>query len=364
MMYMRSQTKVAYLAVWVGLGLMAGCGPASTPGGAGGTGTADGGSSKSASGPVLAFVTNSNADWWNAVETGMQDGGKEFGCQVRMRRNDSTVDGQINKLRECLTIPGIKGVAVSVLEAESSGIRNAMKELQDSGIIVITIDSDVAASASGCRQAYIGTNNVKAGEVAGRAAALVRPEGGSVDVFVGTAAAANARERSEGFFLGAGPKFTKATTWEDGNDFAKNQSNVESALTKNPNLGVVLGLWSYNAPIIAEVVASSAGAREKLSVITFDLAEAAVAHLEKGQIDVSVCQNPYEMGFQGVKLLKALIEKDEKTIAEVLPDGKSRDTGVRVIVPTDESPAKKLDADVITIEEMKKWLESKGLKSS
>ena len=44
------------------------------------------------------------------------------------------------------------------------------------------------------------------------------------------------------------------------------------------------------------------------------------------------------MGYQGVKLLKALLQKDEKVINEVLPDGKSRDTGVRIIVPKSGSP--------------------------
>jgi ribose transport system substrate-binding protein len=312
----------------------------------------------------FVFITNSNADWWNAVEKGMQDGGKEFGCQVELRRNDSTVQGQINKLREALSLPGVKGVAVSVLEADAPGIIDAMRELQKSGKIVIAIDSDVAADAADARAAYIGTNNTKAGEVAGKAAALLRPEGGEVAVFVGTAAAANARERSEGFFAGAGPAFKKSAVWEDGNDFAKNQQNVQNAITKNPNLGLFLGLWSYNAPIIAEEVANSPGLREKVTVVTFDLAEAAVSQLEQNRIDASICQNPYEMGFQGVKLLKALVEKDEKTVAEVLPDGKTRDTGVRVIIPKADSPVKALGENVLTIDEMKSWLASKGLKSS
>jgi ribose transport system substrate-binding protein len=68
------------------------------------------------------------------------------------------------------------------------------------------------------------------------------------------------------------------------------------------------------------------------------------------------------MGYQGVRLLKALIEKDETTVREVLPDGKTRDTGVRVIVPSAESPIK--GDNVITIDEMKQWLASKGLRSS
>ena len=65
--------------------------------------------------------------------------------------------------------------------------------------------------------------------------------------------------------------------------------------------------------------------RKKVTVVTFDLDEQAVEHIEKGRIDATVCQNPYEMGYQGVRLLKALVEKDEKTISEMLPNGSTVD---------------------------------------
>ena len=52
-----------------------------------------------------------------------------------------------------------------MMEADSPGIADKMRELQKSGKIVITIDSDGQKDA---RRAYIGTNNRKAGEVAGK----------------------------------------------------------------------------------------------------------------------------------------------------------------------------------------------------
>lgn len=357
-----------FLGLFLTIGLVAGCGGGPTTGtGEMGTG---GGAGPSDSGVKpggrhhFLFVSNTTADWWLAVEKGMKDGGQDADCQVEMRFNDGTVQGQVNKLREALSLPGIEGVAVSVLEDDAPGIIDAMRELKKAGKYVIAIDSDVASQFADARLAYIGTDNLKAGQTLGKAAAIVRPEGGDVAVFVGTAASANARARSDGFFEGAGSAFKKTDTWEDFNDFAKNQQNAQNALTRDPDLGVLLGLWAYNAPILAETVASSPSAREKVSVVTFDLAEAAIPHLESGRIKVTVAQNPFEMGYQGVRLLKALADKDESTIAEILPDGKSRETGVRVIVPNADSPIKALGENVITIEEMKKWLLSKGLKSS
>ncbi len=343
----------------VALFWMAGCGgTASAP-------PATGGSAASAR-PRFLFVTNTTADWWLAAETGVKEGAKAFGCDAELRQNDGTVQGQINKLREALSLPGIKGVAVSALEANAPGIIDAMRELQNAGIVVITIDADVAPEHASARRGYIGTNNLKAGETLGKAAALLRPAGGNVAVFVGTSGSANAIARSDGFFQGAGSSFKKIQTYEDFNDFAKNQQNVQTALTKEPTPDVLLGLWAYNAPILAEEAAKSAQ-KNALSVVTFDLAEASVPHLESGRIAVAVVQNPHEIGYLGVQLLKALVENDAKTVAEILPNGDTHNTGVRVVVPpgtaaiTSESLG---GVEVLSIDAMKSWLASKGLKSS
>lgn len=329
-----------------------------------GTGPQSGGSAAGASDKKLRFifVTNSNADWWNAMEKGMQDAAAELGVAAEMRRNEGQSQGQIRLLEDALSLEDVSGVAVSVFEAESPGIADALRKLKEAGKVVITVDSDIAANNADARSAYIGTFNVKAGESAGKAAAALRPDGGKTAVFVGTAAAANARERRDGFFAGAGPKFTQVEIFEDQTDKNKAQVNVQTALSKYPDLGVLVGLWSYNAPRIAEEVSRTAEIRKKVSVVTFDLDELAVGHIEKKNIDATVCQNPYDMGFMGIKLLKALVTKDDKTVAEVLPDGKVRDTGVRIVVPDKSSPVK--GDNVLTIEEMKAWLASKGLKST
>jgi ribose transport system substrate-binding protein len=312
-------------------------------------------------GPRLLFISNSNADWWNAVEKGMKDGGQKFGAEVELRRNEGQPEGQIRLLEDALSLPDVKGVAVSVLEAESPGIADKMRELQKAGKIVIAIDSDGQSDA---RRAYIGTNNRKAGEVAGQAAAALRPQGGDVAVFVGVASAANAIERREGFFTGAGARFKQVEVFEDGGDKSgRAQSNVQTAMGKYPDLGVFLGLWSYNAPRIAEEVSKVPEVRKKATIVTFDLDQLTVSMIEQNGIDATVCQNPYEMGYLGVRLLKALVEKDEKTIGEMLPGGADAiDTGVRVIVPSKDSPVK--GDNVIDIQEMKRWLDTKGLESS
>ena len=54
--------------------------------------------------------------------------------------------------------------------------------------------------------------------------------------------------------------------------------------------------------------------------------------------------------------------EDQATVKQCCPTVRPRDTGVPVIVPDAKSPVK--GDNVITIPGMKKWLASKGLKSS
>ncbi len=342
-----------------------GCGGGSPDGSPGVDGGSRAGTSSSsgATGPRLMVVTNGNSDWWTAVEKGMNDAAREFGAHAEMRRNtQGEPAGQIRLLEDILSLPDVRGVAVSVLEADSPGIADKMRDLQKTGKVVIAIDSDGEKDA---RRAYIGTINRKAGEVAGRAAKALRPQGGRTVAFVGTASAANAKERREGFFVGAGATFQKdrGEVFEDGTDFSRAQSNVQTAISKYPDVGVFLGLWSYNAHFIAEELAKFPELRKKTTIVTFDLDELAGEDLARGAIDVTVCQNPYQMGYLGVRLLKAYVEKDQKTIDEMLPAGiDTIDTGVRVIVPSKDSPVQ--GDNVLDINEMKLWLATKGLKSS
>jgi ribose transport system substrate-binding protein len=343
----------------------AGCGGGSSndsasPSGSPGTGSSSG------SGPRLVFITNGNADWWNAVEKGMNDAAAEFGARVEMRRNEGDTAGQVRLLEDVLSLPDVKGVAISVIEKDSPGIADKMKLLAKDGKVVIAIDSDGLPDT---RRAYIGTNNREAGEVAGRAARVLRPQGGKVVAFVGTSSAANALERREGFFAGAGDAFRLDSqhdaleVFEDGVDKSKAQTNVQTAISKHPDASVFLGIWSYNAHYIAEELGKFPERRKTSTVVTFDLEELAVQDVADGRIDATVCQNPYEMGYRGVRLLKAFIDDDKKVLGEMLPNGTDTiDTGVRIVVPKRDSPVK--GDNVIDIDAMKSWLASKGLSST
>src|SRR5438477_9736407 len=118
----------------------------------------------------------------------------------------------------------------------------------------------------------------------------------------------------------------------DNNDRTRAQENVRNAMTNHPGLNVLVGIWSYNAPAIVDVVKEKNN-RQRFTIVAFDAEPAAIKQMGEGLLDAMVVQNPYQMGYQGVRLMKALVTNDQSTIHEMLPklgqaDGDIYDTGL------------------------------------
>ena len=270
------------------------------------------------------------------------------------------------------------GIAISVIQADNQSIVEEMKKLQAKGVKVITVDGDVnRGTFRDARPFYIGTDNVVGGRVLGTATrALLEArglkEGGYVQ-FAGFTDNDNARSRMNGVKEAIGAAFTERDRMADEMDLPRARDNVRNATQNHKDLAALVGIWAYNAPAIADVLAAS-GTREKYVVATFDAADLAIGHMGKGNIDCMVVQNPFEMGVQTVRLLKALVEEDAAVVKEMYPragaaDGDIYTTGLRVVVPDGSSPVKRelFDPEVVeflTLPEFKAWLAKYNLTSS
>lgn len=361
-------TRIAILGTMLALAA-AGCSPSA------GTST----------GKRIILLTNGADPFWDAMRVGMQDAEKEFnlsaaGLRTIMDVNNGTPKGQVDRLRQYANQSDIAAVAVSVTDSKNQAIARAMEECQKSGIKVITIDSDVDRNTSRtARFAYLGTDNVLGGQELGKAAAGIKPEGGKYATFVGLKGAANAIERIDGFAQGAGPKFMRAENLGDNMDLSVAQKNVKDALDRNPDLSILVGIWAYNAHAIVEVV-KQRGVRDKMTIVVFDAAPKATGHLSEGNIDAMIVQNPYDMGYRGTRLMKALVEEDHAAIHDLLPaydpqkkaftepEGDLLVTGLRVVHPDAGSPLNKdmfaPTTEFLSLTDFKKWLAEHNLTGS
>jgi ribose transport system substrate-binding protein len=347
-------------------------------GGAGGEGAskAGGGQEKR-----ILILTNGESPFWDACRQGLETAEKDFalkqaGLRAVFEVNNGTEEGQLERLRQYASQSDIAAIAVSVVKEDNAAIADQLRMLRKSGMPILTVDSDVnRAKFRDARVAYVGTDNVQAGRELGRCMQLLRPGGGEYVTFVGYTTAQNAKERVQGVKEGAGPKFVAKDNMGDELDRTRAKENVRNALINHPRLNTLVGIWSYNAPAIIGVVEEEKR-RADVTLVAFDAEPIPIKKMGEGMIDAMVVQNPYEMGYNSIRLMKALVHDDQKTIKEMLPrlgqpDGDLFDTGIKVVVPNSSTPLKpemfdnkEKNIKCYSLDQFQEWLKKYNLTSS
>jgi ribose transport system substrate-binding protein len=300
----------------------------------GGSGTSTAGGAKSTPTPTkqvhkapdgatlkLAFVTNNASDFWKIAAAGVRKYEDEGKVKVDVRMPPTGTVAEQNGILEDLATQGYHGIAVSVI-APDDQVQEVNRAAAKTN--VITHDSDAAKSN---RLVYIGTNNFEAGRTLGKEVVRMLPSGGKIAVFVGTFAADNAAQRLKGIEEELkGKNITIVAKKEDNKDPAKAQDNPNDVIVAYPDVNLLVGLWSYNGPAIASAIESS-GKKGKVKAAVFDEEDGTLDGIEKGVIEVTVVQKPFQFGYLSSKMLHELATKGEAA----LPKNDLVDTGVEVI---------------------------------
>ena len=143
-------------------------------------------------------------------------------------------------------------------------------------------------------------------------------------IFVGKLDARNAQERYQGIkevLEGSNVQIIDVRT--DDTDRVRAKSNASDTLVKYPDVAALVGLWSYNGPGILNAV-KDAGKVGQVKIVCFDEEDETLAGVKAGAIYATVVQQPYEFGYQSVKLMAKILGGDKS----VIPASK------QILVPT------------------------------
>jgi ribose transport system substrate-binding protein len=269
----------------------------------------------------VAFISNNPFEFWTIARRGTEKAAKEFDVEVDFMMPARGTAAEQRQIIEDLVAKGIKGIAIS--PNDSANQADFLDEIAEQ-VPVIAVDSDLPPGSK--RLAYIGTNNYEAGKSAGKLVKEALPDGGEFVIYVGKMDVQNAIERRQGVMDelagtkdAKGPelgKYTLLDTMTDDAEQARCKDNVEDTLVKYPDIDGLVGLWAYNPPAILAAVkeADKAG---KVAIIGFDEDEATLGGVKDGHIHGTIVQQPFEFGYQSVRLLAALAKGDKS----VLPEG-------------------------------------------
>ena len=256
----------------------------------------------------LAFVTNNPSDFWTIARKGTEKAAAELpNVEVEFKINEGTAADQ-QRLVDDLVAKGTDGIAISPVNPEN---QTPMLNRIAAQALVVTQDSDAPTSNRAC---YIGTDNVAAGEQAGKLVKEALPQGGNIMVFVGMLDAQNAKERLQGLkkvLDGSNVKIIDVRT--DNTDRVRAKANPADALVRYQDLVGMVGLWSYNGPAILSAV-KEANKLGKVKIIAFDEEDETLAGIKDGSIYATVVQQPFEFGYQSMKLMAAVLSGDKSGI--------------------------------------------------
>ena len=278
----------------------------------------------------LAYVTNGIDPFWTIAAAGVKAAANDLGVNAEVLMPPKGAKDQKTMIENALA-RGIDGLAISPIDA-----KNQVKLINDAGKVtnVITQDSDAPDSNRLC---FIGMDNYKAGRDAGTLIKEVIPDGGKVMIFVGRLEQLNAQQRRQGIIdelidapmqdgnnltvsppaeLIEGDKYTIVGTLTDNFDYAKAKANAEDTMASHPDLACMVGLFAYNIPNCLQAV-EGAGKLNQIKLVSFDEADDTLAGIAAGTVHGTVSQQPFEYGYQSIRILKGLAQGDES----VLPEG-------------------------------------------
>ena len=279
--------------------------------------------------PAMAFVVNAASDFWKLAEAGVNAAQAELpGYDMQFRYPAQGTAALQNALMDDLVAAGTDAIMISSVDPKTS--IDAFNRIAGQ-VPLFTTDSDAPDSN---RIAYLGSSNTLAGVQAGEIALAALPDGAKCMGFVGFLGADNAIERIAGFRQAVeGSGIELIDVRGDDVDFARARSNVDDVLAAMPDVNCMVGFYSYNPPKIYEALRAS-GKLGEVTVIAFDEDPITLGAVREGSFAGTVVQDPYQWGYQGMKLMAAYLEGDMSGVP---------DNGL-IIVPTQVVDQSNVDA--------------------
>ena len=273
---------------------------------------------------IPIIVKDTTAQYWQIVLAGARKAGKDLGINVPTfgAQSEADIAGQISAL-ENATSSGPPAIVIAPTQFSALGapITAAAKETK-----VIGIDS---AADSNAFTSFLTTDNVKGGAQAADALGeAIKAKNGSatgdVAVIVSLPGVGSLDQRTKGFEAELAAKYPglKIIAVRIGDGQITTGLNIANdLLTAHPNLA---GIFASNLTMSEGAAQAVAEIKPpKLSFVAFDSDPKLVNFMKAGTISAIVVQDPFRMGYDGVKIA------DEAAHNKPVP--KNVDTGVTVI---------------------------------
>ena len=261
---------------------------------------------------IAVICKGEQHQFWQTVKSGAEDAREELGVEITFEapEDESQIDVQIGMVEKAIED---KADAILLAPLDTDRLNDVIDRASAEGIPVLTFDSDVTTDS---RVATIGTDNMTGGAIAARNAIDLIGTKGKVAIISYVKEAQTAIEREKGFVdeinKYAGIEIL-GTEYCNG-DSALAQEQAETFIRNNPDIKCIYATNEGCALGVAQAVQD-----KDITVIGFDSSDDEIQYLEDGWIQGMMVQNPYNMGYLGVRnIYKAM---QGKTLEEKIDTG-------------------------------------------
>jgi len=262
--------------------------------------------------------------FWKSMEAGARKAGSELGVTVIWKAPQKEDDRaqQIGVVQQFVASK-VSGIVLAPLDA--TALAGPVKSAQQANIPVVIVDSALRGEPGRDYVSLVATDNRRGGELGGDELARRLAGKGKVVLLRYAEGSASTQEREEGFLaaIARHPGITVTVTNRYGG--ATVSLAQDAAMNLIDRIREADGVFCPNESTTQGMLLAlrQNGLAGKKTFVGFDTSPFLLQALRKGEIHGLVAQNPFQMGYQGVKTVVARLRG--------LPVEPRKDTGCALV---------------------------------
>jgi ribose transport system substrate-binding protein len=275
---------------------------------------------------IAVIPKGTTHEFWKSIHAGAIKAAGETGVQILWKgplREDDR-EGQISIVEDFIS-RGVSGIVLAPLD--DTALRTPVASAVRAGIPVVIIDSDLKSEEY---TSFVATDNYLGGRLGARALVGLLDGRGRVIMLRLHEGSASTANREQGFLdeVALSPGITVVSSNQYGGTTTesayKASENLLAPLKDPEGLLSIDGIFTVNESTTFGMLRAlqDGGFAGSVRFVGFDASTKLVEALTKGEIDGLVLQNPFGMGYDGVRTMVAHLKGE--------PVARRIDTGVLV----------------------------------
>ena len=263
---------------------------------------------------VTLIAKSTESAFWKSVFAGASAAGTEYNMELLCQGADNEEDYiSQNQMIDAAVEDGADAILFSAIDYEENAA--AIDRAAEAGVRIIVIDSDVNSDQVECR---IGTDNYRAGCLAGEAALDSDASALNVGIVNFDATTENGQSREKGFrdTILRDDRVTLVDSVNSNSTISAAKEATLQMLEDHPEINVLTTFNEWTTLGVGYAI-REAGAASRIRLVAFDSNVVSVDMLETGEVDALVVQNPYAIGYLGVETAYRLLNGQKLPAPEI-----------------------------------------------